>query len=111
MAPTRPAYQLARSSSFENAVPSLPPFLLAPRPRKRSSVVEPIIAAIEPIVGHTLTSAIASASRIASKKLDKFHKDCAWHFVFWLLNPNAFLLLLFWPGWIVVVFAYFWWCR
>ena len=37
------------------------------------------------------------------KRLYRFRQDCFWHFMCWVLNPNALLLLLFWPGWLLVL--------
>ncbi|MCJ1314150.1 hypothetical protein MMC25_007830 [Agyrium rufum] len=42
------------------------------------------------------------------RRLYQFKKDCTWAFLVWLMNPNAVLLLVFWPGWLVLVGLWFW---
>ena len=45
--------------------------------------------------------------KIAWKRLEKrlyrFRQDFFWHFMCWILNPNALLLLIFWPGWLLIL--------
>ena len=105
----RPAYKLSRSSSFENAIPSLPPYLLAPHRQKCNSTVEQALLSLQSIIGHTLVEVLLDILKSVTKSLEKFRKDCTWHFFIWLFNPNAILLLIFWPGWIIVAIAYLLW--
>jgi len=41
------------------------------------------------------------------KKTEKWREDCFYAFLVWILNPNALLLVLLHPGWVLVGGA--WW--
>ncbi|MCJ1331424.1 hypothetical protein MMC10_008114 [Thelotrema lepadinum] len=106
---TRPAYKLSRSSSFENAIPSLPPYDLAPRRRNCTNIVEQAVLSLQPTIGRTLVETLLAVLKSTTTSLEKLRQDCTWHFFNWLFNPNAILLVIFWPGWIIVAVAYLFW--
>ena len=108
---TRPAYKLSRSPSFENAVPPIPPFHLAPLPRRSVKSVEDVIISLRSVVGKTLADAVLVVWRLISKRLETFQRDLERQLFCWLFNPNAILLFVFWPGWVFVGLAYWCWSR
>ena len=44
------------------------------------------------------------------KKTERFRDACFYHFMVWILNPNALWLLLFHPAWVLVGGVWVWWC-
>ena len=109
MTVTRPAYKLIRSTSFDHAVPTMKPFTLGPAPFKAIDSIEQAITNLRPVVGQTLSEWFEAAIRTAAKRLAKFQKDCTFNFYCWLFNPNAIILLIFWPGWLFLGLLYMWW--
>lgn len=55
-----------------------------------------------------LFQSFMAAFRLAGKRFQKIREDCFWHFMVWILNPYAFWLLIFWPGWIILGTAWLW---
>ena len=101
---------MRRNNSFDAAIPSLPPFLLGPAPLgKTVGFLERMVQGLQPILGGTMTQVLVSSLAGSSRAIEKFRADCFWHFMCWLLNPNAILLLLFWPGWFLIALVWLWW--
>ena len=99
-----------RHSSFEHAIQIMPPFMLGPRPGiKRSDSFDKMVQSIEPVMGKALSEGLISYLRLITKKTQKFSKEVQWGIVCWILHPNALLMLLFWPGWLLVALAWIYW--
>jgi hypothetical protein len=45
------------------------------------------------------------------KRTERVRRKLFFEFMVWILNPNAVMLFIFWPGWIVLLgFLFVFWC-
>jgi hypothetical protein len=57
----------------------------------------------------TIITAAGRGTARAWKGTENFRNACFYHFITWILNPNALALLIFWPGWIIVLPLWLYW--
>ena len=78
-----------------------------------ATAAAPLLAALlhltTAILAHLrlLFTNFATLARLAWQKTEKFRDRCFYETLNFLVNPHALVLVLFWPGWVVVVLV--WW--